>query len=103
MRNSLIVLLALTPVTLSGCGFLRNVEQWKCDNLGMCHFGITPTVSHAHAWENNAQSPPPFYSDPGEVMMNPPLPSTGVPGMGHPDMGFSGSGLPAKDCPNCAR
>jgi hypothetical protein len=91
MRNSLIILLALTPVTLTGCGFLRNVEQWKCDNLGMCHFGITPTVSHAHVWDSNAQSPPPFYSDPGEVMMNPPVPITEMPG----------TGLPGKDCPNC--
>jgi hypothetical protein len=23
---------------LSGCGMCRSIEQWKCDNWGMCHF-----------------------------------------------------------------
>jgi hypothetical protein len=27
----------------SGCGILRSIEQWKCDHLGMCHFGVAPT------------------------------------------------------------
>jgi len=27
-----------------GCSVCRNIEQWKCDNMGMCHFGITPTA-----------------------------------------------------------
>ena len=28
-----------------GCSTLRNVEQWKCDHWGMCHFGVQPTAS----------------------------------------------------------
>jgi hypothetical protein len=23
---------------LTGCGAFRGIEQWKCDNWGMCHF-----------------------------------------------------------------
>ncbi|MCO8121803.1 hypothetical protein NHH03_08645 [Stieleria sp. TO1_6] len=27
----------------TGCGAFRYMEQWKCDNFGMCHFGVQPT------------------------------------------------------------
>jgi len=27
----------------SGCGTIRTIEQWKCDNMGLCHFGIRPS------------------------------------------------------------
>jgi hypothetical protein len=30
-------------VSATGCKSIRNVEQWKCDNWGLCHFGIKPT------------------------------------------------------------
>ena len=29
----------------AGCSVFRGVEQWKCDNLGMCHFGTQPSVA----------------------------------------------------------
>jgi|694.fasta_scaffold20229_2 hypothetical protein len=32
----LCTILILTSVT--GCGAFRGIEQWKCDNWGMCHF-----------------------------------------------------------------
>jgi len=25
----------------TGCGVFRGIEQWKCDNWGMCHFAPT--------------------------------------------------------------
>jgi hypothetical protein len=43
MRKSLYGLLAIAPLSLCGCGVMRNIEQWKCDRLGMCHFGTTPS------------------------------------------------------------
>jgi hypothetical protein len=33
--------LVLSLPLLSGCGMCRSVEQWKCDNWGMCHFAPT--------------------------------------------------------------
>jgi hypothetical protein len=38
-----IVVLAGVISCCSGCGILRNIEQWKCDHWGMCHFGVEPT------------------------------------------------------------
>jgi hypothetical protein len=37
------LLLALS-LQVCGCSVVRNIEQWKCDKMGMCHFGITPTA-----------------------------------------------------------
>ncbi len=28
----------LVLCSMTGCGALRGIEQWKCDNWGMCHF-----------------------------------------------------------------
>ena len=41
-----VLLPLLSVVFVGGCGALRGIEQWKCDNWGMCHFGVTPSVSH---------------------------------------------------------
>jgi len=41
-RYSLLIMSAMLP--LSGCGFFQRIEQWKCDHLGMCHFGTAPSV-----------------------------------------------------------
>jgi hypothetical protein len=52
--------LALAAVCLfffAGCQQVRNIEQWKCDNLGMCHFGIRPTPTYPGVMGWN-QSPP---------------------------------------------
>jgi len=43
MRYAIKVLLFLATMTSAGCRIGRGIEQWKCDNLGMCHFGITPS------------------------------------------------------------
>ena len=60
----IIVAVAITPMT--GCGIFQAVEQWKCDNLGMCHFGTTPSAPGC-----NSCGPPP-----------PPLPPCGSGGCG---------------------
>jgi hypothetical protein len=41
--------LAWILVAAGGCGAVRNLEQWKCDRWGMCHFGIQPSLQPAMA------------------------------------------------------
>lgn len=50
-----------------GCGTLRNVEQWKCDNWGCCHFGTKPQYPVIIA-----PSPIPPYAPPGMSTCQPP-------------------------------
>jgi hypothetical protein len=52
----LLLVLAVVPAT--GCGMFRSVEQWKCDRLGLCWFGIRPS--------NMNCAPPPQYATPVE-------------------------------------
>lgn len=35
----------MIAVSCTGCGTLRSIEQWKCDNWGMCMFGVQPSGS----------------------------------------------------------
>jgi hypothetical protein len=49
----------------SGCGTMRGVEQWKCDNWGMCHFGTQPSAALPPL-------PPPQYSAPANPNGCPP-------------------------------
>jgi hypothetical protein len=39
-----------------GCSAFRNVEQWKCDHWGMCHFG-TQRAAAAPALPPPVQGP----------------------------------------------
>lgn len=87
MRAILFSLIAGATTFLSGCGFLRNIEQWKCDNMGMCHFGITPSVPHGQQWDP-ATYPPISGYNPGEnVILQ--------------DPSQSGIGMPNTNCENC--
>lgn len=44
MRKLLIlVMLATALLPATGCGVFRATEQWKCDNLGLCLFGMRPS------------------------------------------------------------
>lgn len=36
-------MLLAAMVGSSGCKTIRGIEQWKCDNWGLCHFGIKPS------------------------------------------------------------
>ena len=57
MRHAINVILFLATVTCSGCRIGRGIEQWKCDNLGMCHFGITPSNDNNRLRAAAAQRP----------------------------------------------
>ena len=56
------LLLIAVLLSFCGCRVFRNIEQWKCDNMGMCHFGITPTAqSMAPPASIPFQNPPVIY------------------------------------------
>ncbi len=38
-----IVLMCVLAVSLSGCGSMRELDQWKCDNFGWCPNGTVPS------------------------------------------------------------
>ncbi len=62
MRSCVLQLsLAAALCLSSGCGAVRCIEQWKCDNFGMCHFGITPSVAPGYAPSPDPCAPPPYY------------------------------------------
>ena len=42
-RLLLLVVLAVGVLPALGCGLIRRTEQWKCDNLGLCFFGMQPS------------------------------------------------------------
>jgi len=69
MRKLSLLLLCTTPFFLTGCGVLRNIEQWKCDNMGMCHFGITPSMPYSQPWESGVYPPASTYD--GAVLSGP--------------------------------
>ena len=101
MRKRSFLLLSCAPLLLTGCGMLRNIEQWKCDNWGMCHFGTSPSQSYVPAWESSdlppVYAPAPVYGESDATMLLPdplPEPMSTQPG-GYED------GNP--DCVNCAR
>jgi hypothetical protein len=41
---AILCLVGCIVATSAGCGIVRGIEQWKCDRLGMCHFGIQPSA-----------------------------------------------------------
>lgn len=81
MRAILTSLLVTSSCLLTGCGALRSIEQWKCDNLGMCHFGVKPSQAN---WGSpvappaNCQTPAcgtPDCNNSGGVMLSTPQPA----------------------------
>ncbi len=51
----------------AGCSAMRSMEQWKCDNMGMCHFGIKPSAP-----ATALPPPPPAYGMPMDGACEPP-------------------------------
>ncbi|MEI8211243.1 MAG: hypothetical protein WCI02_03790 [Planctomycetota bacterium] len=92
-KIGLVILVAMT----GGCGAIRSMEQWKCDNWGMCHFAPRkPGVYTPMAVQPGYA--PPGYVPPGYPNGNPaatsvmppgypgtaaPLPSANVPAYGY--------------------
>lgn len=69
MRQSIVViLLAMSVLPATGCGIFRATEQWKCDNLGLCWFGIQPSHSMAYPYEGGF----PSASHSGNAKLHPP-------------------------------
>jgi hypothetical protein len=72
----------------TGCGTFRSIEQWKCDRLGLCWFGVRP--SNAYGPQSYG---PQSYGAPGDpygAMMAPsalPGPQYGPP-MVVPQQGY---------------
>lgn len=60
---------------VSGCGIIRGIEQWKCDNWGMCHFGIQPSVPASGGCGPNAATYPPAMLLPPPAAPHLPAPS----------------------------
>jgi hypothetical protein len=42
-KRGLFAMLLASLIFTTGCGTFRRMEQWKCDHLGICQFGTTPT------------------------------------------------------------
>jgi hypothetical protein len=98
MRAILTSLLVTSSCLLTGCGALRSIEQWKCDNLGMCHFGVKPSQAN---WGSPVAPPAscstPDCNNPGGAMLSTPQPT---------DMHLLPSSdqfAPQADCPDCVR
>ena len=68
--------LVLATICLPGCGMLRSIEQWKCDHLGMCHFGTQPSSQPVYVPVAPAPALPPNGK--------PPCAPAGVPPGGVP-------------------
>jgi hypothetical protein len=63
MRFSVAVFVVLVIAACSGCQCCRQIEQWKCNHLGMCHFGLTPTnvpQPYPYAYPANVAQPVPM-------------------------------------------
>ena len=45
VRSGFVSILIASLIVTAGCGTFRRVEQWKCDHLGICQFGTTPTYA----------------------------------------------------------
>lgn len=54
------LLLTLTILPASGCGVFRSIEQWKCDNMGLCWFGLRPSNTMHYG------PPPAEFAAPGQ-------------------------------------
>lgn len=60
MRFSKTILLLVFLSSFCGCRIFRGIEQWKCDRLGLCHFGTTPST---------LMRTPPAYSIPPQTSL----------------------------------
>jgi hypothetical protein len=54
-RLALLALAVLAVLGSTGCSCFRAVDQWKCDRLGICCFGVQPSCPQPYA----APCPPP--------------------------------------------
>jgi hypothetical protein len=89
---------------MTGCGAFRGIEQWKCDNWGMCHFAPSrPGVYAPMSVQPTAGVPMGYY---GAGAAAPTLyPQGGYPQGGAsvvvPSSGMSGGVPVGSNCSSC--
>lgn len=65
MKKQLAVLGLIVAFPLSiGCGMCRSIEQWKCDNWGMCHFAPNRPGMYSPMSVQPTYGPPTNYGAP---------------------------------------
>ena len=42
-RAAIVTICAATLAAAGGCHVVRRIDQWKCDRLGICMFGVRPS------------------------------------------------------------
>ncbi|MCU0707724.1 MAG: hypothetical protein MUF23_05485 [Pirellula sp.] len=105
-------------VSLTGCQCIQQIEQWKCDNWGMCHFAQQrPGVYSPMALPPSYGVPPsglapmsapapmtyatPTYAGPAATYVGP---ATTAPVMATPPATaypMSGQPIPSSNCREC--
>ncbi|MFZ4079677.1 MAG: hypothetical protein ACOYKN_00520 [Pirellula sp.] len=101
MKNNIAVLgLILLVPLLGGCGMCRSVEQWKCDNWGMCHFASNRPGVYAPMSVQPTYGPPASYAAPSGFAAAPaPAPASMVP----PSSGATIGSPVNPNCKDCNR
>ena len=108
ITKSVRIALVLALPLLSGCGMCRSVEQWKCDNWGMCHFApnrpgvYSPTSVQPSYGAPMGYGAPTSYGAPMGTAVGPPVGSVppGAP-MAMPTAMPAGMPTGAPGNPNC--
>ena len=114
LRARFLVLASLALTFSSGCQCVQQIEQWKCDNWGMCHFaprrpgvyspmvlppsyGVPPTGLAPVATTN------PVY--PTSPMMAPAAPPVtyAAPAAAPPAYPYGGAVVPSGNCRECQK
>jgi hypothetical protein len=122
MRALVLGLVSVALVALPGCQCMQQMEQWKCDNWGMCHFaqprpgvyapmvlppsyGVpptglapTPTINPVYPAASMASTvPPPVTYAPPPAPANPPRypPAVASP--------YGGTVVPSGNCRECQK
>jgi hypothetical protein len=73
MKQLLAAIALLGLLHLGGCQWLRQCDQWKCDHLGICLFGVRPSCEQCPPCD--ACCPP---AD-GPIIVGPELPVLPTP------------------------
>lgn len=99
--------LILVLPSLSGCGMCRSVEQWKCDNWGMCHFAPNRPGVYSPTSVQPSYGAPMGYGAPTSTAVGPTVGSVppGAPMMmptANP-AGMSTGGPGNPNCKDCNR
>lgn len=97
---------ALLLVTSTGCQCIQQIEQWKCDNWGMCHFApqrpgvYTPmVVAPTYGAAPSPIAATPVYPPQGTPISAVPPTTYAAPTYAAPVYG--GQAVPSGSCREC--